>query len=577
MHIFQRLRDDVIKAASSITDTTEHFANIAIETPKDRLNGDLSTNAAMILAPKLKASPRAVAIKLKESLEKLSYIRDIEIAGAGFINFTLDPIEWQKALGQILAQGINYGCSSIGAGQRVNVEYVSANPTGPMHIGHARGAVYGDALARLLLKSGYDVTKEYYVNDAGSQVLDLARTVFLRYKERCTGKSAQIPEGLYPGEYLIPLGAKLAEKYGDKFLSQTEPEYLPIISGFAISEMLELIKSDLRELGIEHDVFFSEKSLHDDKKIQPSLAKLEQQGLIYTGVLPPPKGKTKEGWEEKSQLLFRSTDFGDDQDRPLQKSDNNWTYFASDIAYAADKILRGFKSLVFVLGADHGGYVKRLEAIVKALSDDRVTCEVKLCQLVNYLENGNSIKMSKRSGNFTTVRDVVHEVGKDIIRFMMLTRKNDIGLDFDLVKVKEQSKDNPVFYVQYAYVRARSIIANTKTQLPEAYTIFANGDLDLGLLSSQEEMEFIKLLASWPKVLEGAAKHFEPHRVAFYLQVVASSFHALWNLGKENNNYRFIIENDPALTASRLALITAMNNVIGCGFDIIGVEALEKM
>jgi arginyl-tRNA synthetase len=577
MNIFHRLRDDVIAAANKIADVTEYFDNIAIETPKDPLHGDLSTNAAMILAPKLGSSPRDIAITLKESLQNLDYIAHIEIAGAGFINFTFKSIEWQNAMEQILKEGSQYGCSNIGAGQKVNIEYVSANPTGPMHIGHARGAVYGDALSRLLIKSGYDVTKEFYVNDAGSQAYTLARTVFLRYQAHCTGEKAVIPEGFYPGDYLIPVAKKLADKYGDKFLKQSEDEYLPTILEFAIAEMLQLIKNDLKELSIEHDIFFSEKSLHNDKKVRAAISKLEAQGLIYTGILPAPKGKIHENWEEKPQLLFKSTDFGDDQDRPLQKSDGSWTYFASDIAYAADKIARGFSSVVFVLGADHGGYVKRLEAIVKALSDGKVACVVKLCQLVNYLEDGKSIKMSKRSGNFTTVRDVAREVGKDIIRFIMLTRKNDIGLDFDLVKVKEQSKDNPVFYVQYAYVRSKSVIANIKEQLPEAYSIFSLNKYDLSLLSSEEEMQFIKLLASYSRVVEGAAKHFEPHRIAFYLQSVASSFHSLWNLGKENNHYRFIIDNEPALTAARLALVTAMINVIDCGFDIIGVDALEKM
>ena len=465
----------------------------------------------------------------------------------------------------------------MGLGVKINVEYASPNPTGPMHIGHARGAVYGDALARLLVKCGYDVTKEYYVNDAGGQVLDLARTVFLRYKEAYTGEKAIIPAGLYPGDYLCPIGQKLANTYGDKFLNMTEAEYLPIIKKIAIQEMLETIKGDLLQLGVQHDIFFSEQSLYDNNKVEEAVNKLKKLDLVYEGILPPPKGELPENWESREQLLFRSTNFGDDQDRALKKSDQSWTYFAGDIGYTADKIARGFNEVIFVLGADHGGYVKRIKAVVESLSEGKVKSEVKLCQMVNFVENGVPIKMSKRAGAFTTTQDVVNEVGKDVIRFIMLTRKNDAILDFDLIKVKEQSKDNPVFYVQYAYVRALSIISNAHLQLPESYNKLKTKQYDLTLLSSKEELELIKLLASFPKIIEGAALHFEPHRIAFYLQSIASLFHSLWNLGKENNNYRFIIENDIELTAARLAMVHAMSKVLHAGFDIIGVDVIEKM
>ncbi len=579
MNIYQLLRQDIVSAAFNLLGTIPDnlLKSIVVEMPKEASNGDLSTNAAMVLAKDFKKSPREIATLLNETLSTLPYIDHIEIAGPGFINFTINPSKWYEAIDEIISAGIKYGENNLGEGESINVEYASPNPTGPMHIGHARGAVYGDALARLLIKCGYNVTKEYYVNDAGGQVLDLARTAFLRYKEAYTGKKAIIPAGLYPGEYLCPIGEKLAKLYGDKLTNMQEDEYLPIIKKFAISEMLEIIKSDLLELGVKHDVFFSEQSLYDNNKVDEAIGTLQKLGLVYEGTLPPPKGELQENWESRPQLLFKSTDFGDDQDRALKKSDGSWTYFAGDIGYTADKITRGFKQIIFVLGADHGGYVKRIKAVVESLSNGSVKSEVKLCQLVNFVENGVPIKMSKRAGAFTTTQDVVKEVGKDFIRFMMLTRKNDAILDFDLAKVKEQSKDNPVFYVQYAYVRAGSIITNAASQMPESYKKSEQKDYDLTLLASKEELELIKLLASFPRVVEGSALHFEPHRIAFYLQSIASVFHSLWNLGKENNNYRFIIENNIELTASRLGLLKAMRQVIHAGFEIIGVDIVDRM
>ncbi|MES2214518.1 MAG: arginine--tRNA ligase [Pseudomonadota bacterium] len=577
MNIFNLLKQDVLNAASKLTQNAAELANIVIEMPRDSLNGDLSTNAAMLLASSLKRPPRDIAMELKEALQTLPYIAHIEIAGPGFINFIIHAAFWQKTLSNILTQGLSYGTSNVGNGKKINVEYVSANPTGPMHIGHARGAVYGDALARLLIKCGFDVTKEYYINDAGAQITVLAESAFLRYQEYCTGEKAHIPEGMYPGEYLCLVGENLAEKYGKQLLGMKAEEYLPLIRPFAVEEMLELIKRDLLQLGIEHDVFTSEQKLHDEGKIEKAIATVEDLGLLYEGTLPIPKGKAQDNWEERSQLLFKSTAYGDDQDRALKKADGSWTYLAGDLAYTADKIERGFDSLILVLGADHGGYVKRMEAITKALSGGKVESDIKICQMVNYVENGSPVKMSKRAGSFSTVRDVVLEVGGDIIRFMMLTRKNDAVLDFDLVKVKEQSKDNPVFYVQYAYVRSKSILANAKEKLPESSKMLDENNIDLTLLSSEEEIRLIKLLAAWPKIVELAAIHFEPHRIALYLQSVASTFHSLWNLGKENNDYRFVIEDNKDLTAARLALVSAMGYVIHSGFDIIGIEVLEKM
>ena len=576
MNIYNTLKGDLVKIVQSLY-KVDDIASIVLESPKDPLNGDLSTNAAMVLANKIQKTPREIAMELKEVLAAVSYIAHIEIAGPGFINFTIQSSVWQQNLLAIFDEGYKYGFNNIGKSLKVNVEYVSANPTGPMHIGHARGAVYGDVLANLLKACGYDVTKEYYINDAGSQIDALVRTALLRYQEVALNQTLEIPEGLYPGDYLIPVGEKLHKTYEDKLLTMPEAESLKLIRKFVIDEMMEIIRTDLKTMGIEHEVFFSEQSLHDNKSIDKVVELLKAKNLVYRGTLPPPKGKVQDDWVPKEQLLFRTTEFGDDQDRAIQKADGSWSYLAPDIAYAEDKIARGFEQIIIVLGADHSGYVKRMEAIVRSLSGGKVGVEIKLCQLVNYIENGDLVKMSKRAGTFTTVRDVVNEVGKDIIRFIMLTRKNDIGLDFDLVKVKEQSKDNPVFYVNYAYVRALSIVKNASESLPEAMKIFENKKCDTSLLAFEEEIQLMKLLASWPRTLEGSATHFEPHRIAFYLQNLAASFHALWNLGKENNDYRFVIESNPELTAARLLLTTCVKNVIHAGLDVIGVKPLDKM
>ncbi len=577
MNIFERLRQDIIHAGRTLQIEEEYLQNANVEMPRDTSNGDLSTSIAMILAAKLAAKPLELALQFKELLLNVPYIAGIEVAKPGFINFTLKNETWHECIMKLVKDEEGFKMVDIGKGQSINIEYVSANPTGPLHIGHTRCAVYGDALARLLAHCGYKVTKEYYINDAGSQIDALTKTVLLRYEEILTGKKAEIPPGLYPGEYLIEVGARLANEFGDKILVMAQKEQQKLVKEFAVSEMMKKIKEDLLSLGIEHEVFFSEASLHESGKILEAVQILKAKGLVYEGSLPAPKGKLGEEWTEREQLLFKSTTFGDSQDRPLQKSLGEWSYLAADLAYAQDKIDRGYERLVYVLGADHGGYVKRIEGVVQAFSEGRIKCDVKICQLVNFVDNGVPIKMSKRQGNFTTVKEVIDEVGKDIIRFIMLTRKNDAPLDFDLEKVKEQSKENPVFYVQYAHVRTVSILENSKQVLPSALDKFLAGKFDLSLLAAEEEVQLIKLIAAWPKLLEGAAMYFEPHRIAFYLLNIAAKFHALWNFGKENNNYRFIVEKDIELTAARLVLVSSIQKIITYGLAIIGVTPLNKM
>ncbi|WP_218460703.1 arginine--tRNA ligase [Rickettsia sp. TH2014] len=576
MNIFNQLKQDIIAASRQLYNNQEIANNATIETPKDSFNGDLSSNIAMILAAKENISPREVALKFKEILITLPYIASIEIAGPGFINFTIKAETWQIAVKDILQHEEKFFVIDIDKSRNINIEYVSANPTGPMHIGHARGAVYGDVLARILQKVGYSVTKEYYVNDAGSQINDLVSTVLLRYRE-ALGEKITISAGLYPGEYLIPLGQILAKEYGNKLLTMNEDERFKIVKNFAVEKMLDLNRKDLADLGIKHDIFFSEQSLHDKGEIGKTVKLLEHMGLIYEGSLPAPKGKVHEEWDNRVQKLFKSTNYGDSQDRPIEKADGSWSYFASDLAYAKDKIDRGANHLIYILGADHSGYVKRIEAIVKALGKEQVKVDVKICQLVNFVENGVPVKMSKRLGSFASVQDVNHEVGKDVIRFMMLTRQNDKPLDFDLVKVKEQSRENPIFYVQYAHVRTISILSKARGLMPESYNNFEEGKYDLSLLSSEEEIEIIKLLASWTKTLETSAKYFEPHRIAFYLINLASRFHSMWNFGKENSDYRFVIESNKELTTARLALASAIQKVIASGLEVIGVEPMDRM
>lgn len=577
MNIFKEIGEDLKQNAKQLCKDEDIWSQATIEAPKDPLNGDISTNIAMLIAAKEGGNPREIALKFKDLLSDIPYIAHIEVAGPGFINFTIKAEKWHNCIRSILNNDPNFWEVSVGNGEKVNIEYVSANPTGPMHIGHARGAVYGDALANILIKCGYDVTKEYYINDAGSQIDTLIESAFLRYKEAYSGEKVEIPEGLYPGDYLKEVGEQLAKKHKDSLLNADSETIKTEIKQFVIDHMMNLIRADLAELGVHHDVFFSEQSLHDQNKIDDSIDILKKQGLIYNGTLPAPKGKSHDNWEEKEQMLFKSSNFGDEQDRPVQKANGDWSYLAADFAYAKDKIDRGFKRLIYILGADHSGYVKRIQAVINALSNDTVASDIRTSQLVNFVKDGNPIKMSKRSGNFMTVRDVINEVGKDIIRFIMLTRRNDMTLDFDFDRVKEQSKDNPVFYVQYAHVRTKSIISKATEMIPEAYEIFMANEFDLSLLDSEEEIQLIKLIASWPRVLTLAATHREPQRVAYFLIDIASRFHAIWNLGKENKEYRFNIEDNVNLTAARLALADSVRKVIAGGFEVIGVTPMEKM
>ena len=544
---------------------------------REASHGDVATNAAMVLAGQLGKNPKELAGVIAEKLKALPGVEKVEIAGPGFINLTLAASVWQAAVLDILSEGRAYGNSKLGAGKKVNVEYVSANPTGPMHVGHGRGAVFGDALATLLSKAGYDVTKEYYINDAGAQVDKLADSAFLRYREAC-GEAIEIPEGYYPGDYLIPVGKALFDKHGKALLEKPRETYLADVRTLALAMMMEMIKGDLALLGIHHDVFVSERAITDAGKVTEALDSLDKKGLIYTGVLEAPKGKTPDDWEPRPQTLFKATEFGDDVDRAVKKSDGSWTYFAPDVAYHFDKCKRGFDWLVDVFGADHGGYVKRIKAAVGALSDNKVAIDVKLCQLVKFLRDGQPAKMSKRAGTFVTVREVVEEVGKDVLRFIMLMRKNDVPLDFDFAKVTEQSKDNPVFYVQYAHARTRSIYRNAKAELPEAVARAEKPDAALlARLAHPQELALIRLLCSWPRFVESAALALEPHRIAFYLHDVAAAFHGLWNLGNEDIGLRFLIKDDIELTAARVALAQAVAQVIASGLLVLGVEPVEEM
>lgn len=554
------------------------LARVAVEAPREVTHGDLATNAAMVLSKPAGMKPRDLAELLVPRLAAHPEIVSAEIAGPGFINLRLSEGFWRDRLKDVLVEGIAYGDSDEGKGQRVNVEYVSANPTGPLTAGHARGAVVGDAIANLLVKTGHDVCREYYINDAGAQVDVLARSAFLRYREALGETIAEIPPGFYPGEYLKAVGQALAARDGTKWRDLAESEWLPELRAFAVARMMESIESDLGALGVKMDRFSSERALVEAGAVKRALAELESRGLLYTGILEPPKGKQLDDWEPREQLLFRSTQFGDDVDRPLAKADGSFTYFANDIAYHFDKFSRDYPLLIDVVGADHGGWVKRIIAAVAAVTDGKASVDIKLCQLVNLLQDGQPVKMSKRSGTFVTLRDIIDEVGRGVVRFIMLTRRNDQTLDFDFAKVTEQSKDNPVFYVQYAHARCRSVLRLAAEQYPaEILATESLLDADLNRLDSPEELDLIRRMAAWPAVVSGAAEAHEPHRIAFYLYDLAASFHQLWSRGKDNATLRFLLESDRSLTIARLALVQSVVTVIAGGLRVIGVEPAEEL
>ena len=575
-----RVANDALIAAGVLPFGVDQ-SRVAVEPPRDAAHGDMATNAAMVLAKDAGRKPRELAELMAEKLRADALIEKVEVAGPGFINLTLRPAAWMEALRAAVTLGRDYGKSDGGAGAPVNVEYVSANPTGPMHIGHCRGAVFGDALANLLALTGYKVTREYYINDAGVQVDQLARSAFLRYREALGENIGTIPEGLYPGEYLKPVGAALAAGYGKTLATQLETVWLPVVREKAIAMMMATIRADLAALNVKPDVFFSERSLVTAgvDHVAAAIEWLRERGYVYEGRLSPPKGAPAEDWEDREQTLFRSTAFGDDTDRALKKSDGSYTYFASDIAYHRSKLARGFRSLIDVWGADHGGYIKRMQAAVAALSDRGAALDVKVVQLVKLLRAGEPVKMSKRAGEFVTLRNVVDEVGRDAVRFMMLFRKNDAVLDFDLAKVLEQTRDNPVFYVQYGHARAQSVFRNAHAVFPDLPQDVAGLADTAGLerLSDPAELALMRRIALYPRMIAAASAAHEPHRIAFFLFDLASEFHSLWTQGNSSPHLRFIIQNDQEMTKARLVLVKGVATVLASGLALLGVEAPNEM
>lgn len=550
---------------------------VTAEPPRDPTHGEAATNAAMVLAKAAGRKPLDLARALAAALEDVPEVAAVAAVPPGFVNLTMRPAFWQRHLHVVLAAGSDYGRGTVGRGRRVNVEYCSANPTGPLHIGHGRGTVFGDALASLLAFADFEVTKEYVVNDAGAQVETLARSLFHRYREALGEAAGPVPDGLYPGGYLVPVATGIAARDGDRWLGRPEGEWLDRFGREGVEAMMRLVRDDLEALGVRHDVFTSERALVEAGAVDAALADLDAKGLIYTGTLPPPKGKPVEDWEPTPQLLFRATAFGDEIDRPLRRSNGAWTYFAGDLAYHRDKIRRGFPLMVDVFGADHGGYVKRMQAGVSALSGGEAELDVRLCQLVNLTDEGRPLKMSKRAGRIVTLRDVVDEVGRDVVRFIMLTRKNDAPLDFDLAKAVEQSKDNPVFYVQYAHARIRSVFRRAEDEGPAGLLSGLEG-APVERLTDPAELAVLRQLAGWPRTVEAAALAFEPHRVAFYLHDLAGSFHALWTRGNEEPGLRFLVaEADVGLTRARLAMLEAVRLVIATGLGLVGVRPVEEL
>lgn len=584
MNIFADFSDRVAKTIEALGLQASNgepldLSRVAVEPPRDASHGDVATNAAMVLAKAVGDNPRALGEKIAKAFEADPDVAVASVAGPGFVNLKLSDSFWQARLGEMLDLGTNYGRSQLGRGEKVNVEYVSANPTGPMHVGHCRGAVVGDALANLLDFAGYDVVREYYINDAGVQIDVLGQSVMVRYREALGENIGEIPAGLYPGDYLKPVGKALADEYGTRLLEMPSADAMVIVKDRTVESMMQMIRDDLAALNIRHDVFFSERSLHEGNggAIRSAINDLTMKGHVYKGKLPPPKGQKPEDWEDREQTLFRSTEVGDDIDRPLMKSDGSFTYFAADVAYMKDKLDRGFEHMIYVLGADHSGYVKRLQAVARALAEDRVELTVLLCQLVKLFRGGEPVRMSKRAGEFVTLREAVDEVGRDPIRFMMLYRKNDAPLDFDFQKVTEQSKDNPVFYVQYASARSHSAFRQASEQLGIAEFGREEMKAQLSKLSDEGEMALVRKLAEYPRLVESAAQAMEPHRLAFYLYDLASLFHAQWNRGSETDDLRFVKVNDPELTYARLGLVQAVRDVLTSGLALIGAEAPSEM
>lgn len=580
--LFEQHIKEILQSFEFEADISNIISRVSAEPPREASHGDISTNAAMVLSKPAGMKPRDLAENLSAKIEKIDGVKAVSVAGPGFINISLSSEFWQTHLGEIFKAGKDYGRGLVANGEKVNVEYVSANPTGPMHVGHCRGAVVGDALANLLQFAGFDVVKEYYVNDAGGQIDVLAQSLYHRYQEALGNDVGKMPEGLYPGEYLIAPAQALVEKYADGLTVMSEEERISLLKEHAISSMMALIKSDLAALNIYHDIFYSERSLHakqDGKStIEAMIQKLRDKNFIYDGTLPPPKGEVPEDWEDREQTLFRSTDVGDDMDRPLIKSDGSYTYFAADVAYFQDKFDRDFKRMIYVLGADHSGYAKRLKAVAKAVAGDKAELDVLFCQLVKLMKDGEPFKMSKRAGSFITLRDVVDEVGVDAVRFMMLYRKAEAPLDFDFAKVTEQSKDNPVFYVQYAHARIASVLRQVERDLPDLdKSDAALSNANLSLLEDEGEVRLIQKLAEYPRIIEQAARADEPHRLAFYLYELASELHSHWNKGKESPKLRFINQENAMLTLSRLVLLRSISAVIASGLAIIGVNAPEEM
>jgi arginyl-tRNA synthetase len=581
MNPFEQVQTDLLRAIEACQAAGElpgalALERITVEPPRDPAHGDAATNAALILAKPAGLAPMALGELIAARLRQVDDIAAVELARPGFINLRLSDDFWRAQVAVALAAGSDYGAADLGRGRRVNVEYCSANPTGPLHVGHGRGTAFGDALASLLAKMGFAVTREYYVNDSGAQVDVLARSVHYRYLEALGEAPPAPPAEWYPAEELRAIGQAIADEDGDRWRHATEADWLSVFRSRSVSAVLALIREDLAALGVHHDVFTSEAALAQDGRIEQTLAQLERQGLVYEGVLPPPKGRPSADWRPRPQPLFRATAFGDDVDRPLKRAGGQWTYFAADLAYHLDKIQRGAEELIDVWGADHGGYIKRLQAGVRALSEDRVALDVKICQLVNLMDRGEPLRMSKRAGRTINLRDVIDEVGKDVVRFIMLTRKNDAPLEFDLAKVTEQSRDNPVWYVQYAHARICSVRRHAAAAGIEVAHAALAGAL-LAPLVESEELALIRQMAAYPRALEAAATHHEPHRIAFYLGELAASFHALWNQGKERPDLRFLRSDQPALSQARLAMITAVQIVLASGLELIGVTPVEEM